>query len=451
MIGLESFKALVKQYWILAGVVAGFGLGGYLLFDGVQAVTDEQSENAVVESKIENAESKLPLQSLWNAKVERDSQDLKKELRQSEARHKDEMNEQAKRYENLVNKLQNDLKQARKEQKDINKRLDEKLSQTTGGLQNMIASIKNNKAKAMQQKVADAKTYIHESTAEYRVVYDNEEELTAITLGNVVDRFNTPENTIPANSFVKAVVLNGVDASTSEKAANNPKPILMEIVDVADLPNGFGSNIKGCRINGIVEAEKSSERVGIRLKDLTCIDQDTKQITVSEAKGYVSGEDGRFGLRGTLVRRDGYLMRNAFIGGALGGVSKAISQLAAPATSFNPFTGNINNGRSSLGILQQAGGEGASTGLDRIAKYYVDEADELSPVIQVASGRVVDVVFTASTNFTEVSKSKLPKGNSNNVTKAMPRRMNVNLQSKQMNKKILEGEQFAQKILGERK
>jgi hypothetical protein len=40
---------------------------------------------------------------------------------------------------------------------------------------------------------------------------------------------------------------------------------------------------------------------------------------------------------------------------------------------------------------------GATTALDRLSQYYIDRAEQLQPVIQVAAGQVVDIVFTEGT------------------------------------------------------
>jgi conjugal transfer pilus assembly protein TraB len=40
---------------------------------------------------------------------------------------------------------------------------------------------------------------------------------------------------------------------------------------------------------------------------------------------------------------------------------------------------------------------GATSALDRLSQYYIDRAEQLQPVIQVAAGQVVDIVFTEGT------------------------------------------------------
>jgi conjugal transfer pilus assembly protein TraB len=51
---------------------------------------------------------------------------------------------------------------------------------------------------------------------------------------------------------------------------------------------------------------------------------------------------------------------------------------------------------------------GISTALDRLSQYYIDRAEQLQPVIQVAAGQVVDIVFTegASLERSSVAESR---------------------------------------------
>ena len=81
MIGLDSFKNLIKQYGVLLACVFGVVGVSYITVSGLKVVADEQAETPSVETKIENAESKLPLQTLWNAKVEQENKDLKQKFK----------------------------------------------------------------------------------------------------------------------------------------------------------------------------------------------------------------------------------------------------------------------------------------------------------------------------------------------------------------------------------
>ena len=52
----------------------------------------------------------------------------------------------------------------------------------------------------------------------------------------------------------------------------------------------------------------------MRLEKLSCIEVETGEVMVADVGGYVSGEDGKLGLRGTVVDRAGDHVRAAMIG-----------------------------------------------------------------------------------------------------------------------------------------
>ena len=62
------------------------------------------------------------------------------------------------------------------------------------------------------------------------------------------EKVKNVEDSIPAGAFAKAVLLSGVDASTSLSATSEPKPILVRIIDTGTLPRKFKSDLKDCHI-----------------------------------------------------------------------------------------------------------------------------------------------------------------------------------------------------------
>lgn len=223
--------------------------------------------------------------------------------------------------------------------------------------------------------------------------------ISRFVLASKKQSFKTPNDNIPAGSFVKAVLLGGVDAATSLNSANDPRPVLLRLVDKGTLPNRFRSDVCDCHVLGSAYGDLSSERVFIRLEKLSCVDKKTQAIVETGIAGYVSGEDGRAGVRGVVVTRDDALLRHAFAGGILGGVSRALSlaNTSNRATTVTPIgISTLQNGKDAL---RSGTGEGVANALDRYAKYYIDRAEQLQPVIQVAAGRKVTIVFTQGTKF----------------------------------------------------
>lgn len=218
----------------------------------------------------------------------------------------------------------------------------------------------------------------------------------------------TVDNTIPAGAFAKAVLLGGVDASTAMTSASDPRPVLLRLLDPGNLPRRFKSDLQDCHCIASAYGDLSSERVYLRLEKLTCTERATGEIIETQVAGYVAGEDGRAGIRGTVVSKDLGYLQNSLIGGVLSGFSKTMSPQARQSL-VNPFSATSPQiDAPSTGELFKSGmAEGSASALDRLSKYYIDRAEQLQPVVQVAAGRHVDIVFTEGTSIgdTEVKKA----------------------------------------------
>lgn len=209
----------------------------------------------------------------------------------------------------------------------------------------------------------------------------------------------TTDNTIPAGAFARAILLGGVDASTSIQSSSDPRPVLLRVTDPGTLPRKFKSDLKGCHVLAASYGDISSERVFMRLEKLTCVERKTGEVVEMSVQGYVAGEDGRAGLRGTVVDRAGESMRNALVGGFFSGMGSFLSQAHNPVT-FSPMNGLAQtNPMTTESILKHGASKGASNALEKYADFYIKRAEQLQPVIQVAAGRPVDIVFSQGLAF----------------------------------------------------
>jgi conjugal transfer pilus assembly protein TraB len=189
-----------------------------------------------------------------------------------------------------------------------------------------------------------------------------------------------------------------LDVSTSIKTASDPEPVLIRVTNFGTLPRKFSSDLKDCHIVGSAYGDLSSERAKIRIEKLSCVEIKTAEVVETEIAGYVSGEDGRAGLRGIIVSVDQKYMVNAQIFGTLGGL--ASSSTPSP-TSYNPFTVASGAVRPQSAQQNLTSGllNGASNSLDKISDYYIDRAESIQPVVQVAAGREIDIIFTEGVYF----------------------------------------------------
>jgi len=205
------------------------------------------------------------------------------------------------------------------------------------------------------------------------------------------------ENYIPAGAYVKAVLLSGVDVSVGISSQSNPQPVLLRLVHPGSLPNKFLGKMRDCRIIAAASGELSTERAQFRLEKLSCIQPDGRVIE-TDVDGYISGEDGKNGMRGRMVMRDAEVLKRGFLGGLLSGLGKATSQ-SFNTTSVSPL-GAVNTVKGG-DIFKQAGAEGAGNAFELMAKYNIQRAEQYQPVIQISAGREVFVIFHSGRQFGE--------------------------------------------------
>lgn len=195
---------------------------------------------------------------------------------------------------------------------------------------------------------------------------------------------------IPSGSFMRAVLLGGLDASTGGQAQNNPWPVLMRVQNNAFLPNRYRAKVKECFVLGSGYGDLSSERAFLRLESLSCVLSDG-QVIDTTAKGYVVGEDGKAGMRGRLVSKQGQVLANALLTGLVSGIGQGVS-MASTNYAISPLggVGIVPPGQQ----LEAGMGQGVGTSLGALSQYYMKLADKIFPIIEIDAGRVVDIVLT---------------------------------------------------------
>lgn len=227
----------------------------------------------------------------------------------------------------------------------------------------------------------------------------------SVQSGKKLGEKSTLENTLPAGTFAKAILLGGVDASTSVSSSSDPRPVLLRVTDHGTLPRRFKSDLKACHILASSYGDLSSERVYMRLEKLTCTERLTGEISETQVSGYVVGEDGRTGIRGIVTDKAGPLIRNSLVGGFFSGMGQFFS--AQQQKTFLPVTalGQIPV-IAPQQMLMSGASQGVSNAFEKYSEFFIKRAEQLQPVLQVAAGREVDIVFTQGTKFGETTVKK---------------------------------------------
>lgn len=196
-------------------------------------------------------------------------------------------------------------------------------------------------------------------------------------------------NFLPAGAFAGAVMLSGLDAPTGGLAKTNPQPVLLRLLDHGTLPNRFRSRIRECFVTAAGYGDLASERAYLRLEKLSCVLR-AGGILETPLKGFVTGEDGKAGLRGRVVSKQGQLIARAMVAGVAGGIGHGVGQsFTSLSTSALGNVQSVDPGK----IAQYGLANGFASALDRISQWYLERANEVYPVLEVDAGRMVEVVL----------------------------------------------------------
>ncbi|QRD62631.1 hypothetical protein H8Z72_22845 (plasmid) [Xanthomonas citri pv. citri] len=192
------------------------------------------------------------------------------------------------------------------------------------------------------------------------------------------------ETYTPSGSMIQGVLLTGLDAPTGQNAMKEPTPALIRVKKESILPNRYLADFRECFIIVGGHGDLASERAMLRAENLSCIRKD-KSVIDAKLEGWVVGNDGKAGVRGRLVSKQGAVLARASLAGLADGISQA-------------FSGNVRGQLPGTGLdsdytVQSGAFGGASTAMDRIAKYYLDLADQMHPVVEIDAGREVTLVL----------------------------------------------------------
>lgn len=191
-------------------------------------------------------------------------------------------------------------------------------------------------------------------------------------------------------SFTRGVLLGGLDAPTGGQAQSNPHPVLIRLSDDSVLPNGFRGHYRECFVIAAGFGDISAERAYLRTESLSCVRTDGGTLEVS-IQGSVYGEDGKVGMRGRLVTKQGQMLANALLAGVVGGIGQG---LATASADYSTSAFGTVSSLSGADAYRAGLGAGVGRALDRLAQYYIRLAEGTFPVIEIDAGREIDVVIT---------------------------------------------------------
>nr|WP_230597599.1 TraB/VirB10 family protein [Orientia tsutsugamushi] len=201
---------------------------------------------------------------------------------------------------------------------------------------------------------------------------------------------------------MEVVVGTGINSSSS------PEPIVLQLLDTAILYDEYKTDqIKKAILIGSCNGEMSSERAKCRIETLSVINKQG-DIIEKQVEGWLIGEDGRSGIKGIVVDKSSKVVKMAALNGVFSSIAKFLQNKAIKpdmTPTLNLVTGGHQQQEFQIGDALKSGVcSGASNAFDKLADFAIKRADSMSPVIVVASGRVIDVVFKKGFDLCEHKK-----------------------------------------------
>ena len=129
-------------------------------------------------------------------------------------------------------------------------------------------------------------------------------------------------------------------------------------------------------------------------------------------KGAATGEDGKLGLKGEVVTKQGALLARTLIAGFLQGVGDAFSQqnqvVLTGTTGVTTTTKDLTAGEA----MEMGAFSGLSKSAEKLADFYLKMADQVAPVIEISAGREINIITTQMVELKSIEEME-NAGNTN--------------------------------------
>lgn len=221
------------------------------------------------------------------------------------------------------------------------------------------------------------------------------------------DKKKKSEMLIPMGSIITGRLINGLDAPTSQGARKDPFPVVLRVKKEVLLPNYYTADLNECHIILSGYGDLSTERVMLRTEGISCVTNDGYAIE-AKAEGYAAGSDGKAGVRGRLVSKQGQMIANSMLAASIGGFASAFGSVPIPIVNTQPgsnteqvdYASQLSSAAISNGMIK-----GAQAGLERVADFFLDMADAMYPVLELDADREIDIILVRGVSLPIPQKS----------------------------------------------
>jgi conjugal transfer pilus assembly protein TraB len=202
---------------------------------------------------------------------------------------------------------------------------------------------------------------------------------------------------LPMGSMLEGTLITGLDAPTASQAKQQPFPALFRVKHEALLPNRWRTDIRECFLIASGYGDLASERAYLRAEAISCVrDDGTMMESIMDA--FATGEDGKNGLRGRLVSKQGAMIGQALMGGFIQGIANIYKPARVPQLSLTANQTDPYSRPSPELALQEGLGSGMQSAGKLVADYYIDLARHTFPIIEIDAGRKVTFIVARTAN-----------------------------------------------------
>ena len=260
--------------------------------------------------------------------------------------------------------------------------------------------------KNLKKEWATPKKVVLETGKPKKLVGEIEENTTATRVGE--SQLKEITIRIPAGSFFRGVLLNGVDAPVTMVAKKNPYPVLIKVKTEAWLPNEYRYDIKGCYIVAAAWGDMSSERAYFRTERFSCIKKDGGMIETTLDGSVTDGQDGKLGVFGKLVSKQGQMIARTILAEVISGFGNALSpKQGMPVFNIGEDSDSDYYTTPPIGKSLKYGlFSGTGEAMKRIANFYLKMAEQTFPVIEVQAGIPVEIFLLRGVTLTLKKKTE---------------------------------------------
>ena len=190
---------------------------------------------------------------------------------------------------------------------------------------------------------------------------------------------------LPTGSYVKAKLMTGVEAPEGKTY-----PALLQLDYAYIVPNHHKLDLSGCFMIAKSQGDLSTERVQMQATKLSCVSRAGKMFE-REVNGFVADDkDNSFAVIGSVNSKQDRVAAMAFLSSIVEGVGKAI-QSAQTTQQMTPLGGSQSMLTGNQ--MEYIGAGGAASAAGMVTQWYLRQAQNLLPTINVGSGQDLWIVM----------------------------------------------------------